>query len=110
MTDIPLDARQLTRVARRVGLGLARVGSIAGNGSGDIFCAVSVGNRMPRFATGVAPGVPLLVDDEISAVFAATIEATEESVLNALFVADTVTGRDGHTAPALPVDRVLELL
>ena len=110
LTDIPLDARQLTRVARRVGLGLARVGSIAGNGSGDIFCAVSVGNRMPRFATGVAPGAPLLVDDEISAVFAATIEATEESVLNALFVADTVTGRDGHTAPGLPVDRVLELL
>ena len=52
----------------------------------------------------------LLVDDEISAVFAATVEATEESVLNALFVADTVTGRDGNTAPGLPVDRVLELL
>ena len=55
MTDIPLDARQLTRVARRVGLGLARVGSIAGNGSGDIFCAVSVGHRVPRFASGIAP-------------------------------------------------------
>ena len=102
MTDIPLDARQLTRVARRVGLGLARVGSIAGNGSGDIFCAVSVGHRVPRFASGIAPAGDLLVDDEISAVFAATVEATEESVLNALFVADTVTGRDGHTAPGLP--------
>jgi D-aminopeptidase len=110
LTDIPLDARQLTRVARRVGLGLARVGSVAGNGSGDIFCAVSVGNRMPRFASGIAPGNPLLVDDEIGAVFAATVEATEESVLNALFVADTVVGRDGHTAPGLPVERVLSLL
>jgi D-aminopeptidase len=65
---------------------------------------------MPRFATSVAPGAGLLVDDEISAVFAATVVAAEESVLNALFVADTVSGRDGHTAPALPVDRVLALL
>ncbi len=110
MTDIPLDARQLTRVARRVGLGLARVGSIAGNGSGDIFCAVSVGHRVPRFASGIAPAGDLLVDDEISAVFAATVEATEESVLNALFVADTVIGRNGNTAPGLPTERVLALL
>jgi D-aminopeptidase len=110
MTDIPLDARQLTRVARRVGLGLARVGSIAGNGSGDIFCAVSVGHRVRRFARGIAAAGELLVDDEISAVFAATVEATEESVLDALFVADTVTGRDGHTAPGLPTERVLALL
>ena len=53
VTDIPLDARQLTRVARRVGLGLARVGSVAHNGSGDIFCAVSTTNRLPRHAPGV---------------------------------------------------------
>jgi len=110
ITDIPLDARQLTRVARRVGLGLARVGSIAGNGSGDIFCAVSTGNRVPRFARGIAPSHDLLVDDDISQVFAATVEATEESVLDALFVADSVVGRNGHTAPGLPVDRVLDLL
>lgn len=110
VTDIPLDARQLTRVARRVGLGLARVGSVAGNGSGDIFCALSVGNRVPRFASGLAPSAPLLVDDDIGAVFAATVEAAEESVLNALFVADTVVGRKGNTAPGLPVDRVLALL
>ena len=110
MTDVPLDARQLTRVARRVGLGLARVGSVAGNGSGDIFCAVSTGNRAPRFASGVARGADLLVDDEISAVFAATVEATEEAVLDSLFVADTVAGRAGHVAPGLPVERVLDLL
>ena len=97
-------------MARRVGLGLARVGSIAGHGSGDIFCAVSPATACPGSPAGVAPATDLLVDDEISAVFAATVEATEESVLNALFVADTVTGRDGHTAPGLPVDRVLELL
>ena len=109
LTDIPLDTRQLTRVARRVGLGLARVGSIAGNGSGDIFCAVSIGHRCP-LRHRLAPTGDLLVDDEIGDVFAATVEATEEAVLNALFVADTVTGRDGNIAPGLPVERVLELL
>jgi D-aminopeptidase len=109
LTDIPLDSRQLTRVARRVGMGLARVGSIAGHGSGDLFCAVSTSNRMPRGASGRAT-VDLLVDDDLDDVFAATVEATEEAVLNALFVADTVTGRDGHVAPGLPVERVLELL
>ena len=108
-TDIPLDARQLTRVARRVGLGLARVGSVAGNGSGDIFCALSTTNRQPRDPEGVGR-VEVLGDGAIDAVFAATVDATEEAVGNALFVADTVRGRDGNTAPGLPVDRVLELL
>jgi D-aminopeptidase len=108
-TDIPLDARQLTRVARRVGLGLARVGSVAGHGSGDIFCAFSTTNRRPRVAEGIN-SVAVLGDDSINAVFTATVDATEEAVSNALFVADTVTGRDGHVAPGLPVDRVLELL
>ncbi len=109
MTDVPLDARQLSRVARRVGLGLSRVGSTAGHYSGDIFCAVSTTNRQPRFGTGRHP-FELLVDDEIDGVFAATVEATEEAVLNALFVADAVVGRDGHTADGLPVDRVLDLV
>jgi D-aminopeptidase len=108
-TDIPLDARQLTRVARRVGLGLARVGSVAGHGSGDIFCAFSTTNRRPRVAEGIGT-VQLLGDDSINAVFTATVDATEEAVINALFVADTVTGRDGHVAPGLPVERVLELI
>ena len=108
-TDIPLDSRQLGRVARRVGLGLARVGSIAGHGSGDIFIAVSTGHRPARFATGRVTA-ELLVDDEIGNVFEATIDATEEAVTNALFVADTVIGRDGNTAAGLPVDRILEVL
>ena len=108
-TDIPLDARQLTRVARRVGLGLARVGSVAGHGSGDIFLAVSTSLRVPRFASGRVT-VELLVDDDIDELFTATVDATEEAVTNALFVADTVVGRDGNTAPGLPVDRILEVL
>jgi D-aminopeptidase len=108
-TDIPLDARQATRVARRVGLGLARVGSVAGHGSGDIFCAFSTTNRRPRVAEGIH-SLDVLGDDSIGALFTATVDATEEAVTNALFVADTVTGRDRHIAPGLPVERVLELI
>ena len=100
-TDIPLDARQLTRVARRVGLGLARLGSIGGHGSGEIFCAFSTTNRRSGMAEGVAP-VDVLGDGSINAVFAATVDATEEAVTNALFVADTVVGRDGQRRPRPP--------
>ena len=109
LTDIPLDSRQLSRVARRVGLGLGRVGSVAGHGSGEIFCAVSVGHRVPRFTSGLVTST-LLADDDIGQLFTATVDATEEAVTNALFVADTVVGRNGNTAPGLPVARVLDLL
>ena len=109
MTDIPLDARQLRRVARRVGLGLARMGSIAHHGSGDIFLAASTANRLPRDASGTV-SLTLLADGSLNDVFTAVVDATEEAVTNALFVADTVTGVDGHVVPGLPVDRVLSLL
>ena len=102
-------ARQLARVARRVGLGLARTGSVAHNGSGDIFCAVSTANRLSRNATGRAT-IELLTDGSINDVFSAVVDATEESVCNALFVADTVVGVGGHTVPGLPVDRVMDLI
>jgi D-aminopeptidase len=109
VTDIPLDARQLERVARRVGLGLARVGSVAHHGSGDIFCAVSTTNRQSRHATGLQSHT-VLGDGSLNEVFTAVVDASEESVVNALFVADTVVGVDGHTAPGLPVERVLGLV
>lgn len=109
MTDAPLDARQLERVARRVGLGLARTGSVAHHGSGDIFCAVSTTHRTDRRQRGRVR-VELLGDGELDAVFTAVVDATEESVADALFVADTVVGVDGHVAPGLPVERVLQLL
>ena len=108
-TDIPLDARQLERVARRVGLGLARMGSVAHHGSGDIFCAVSTTNRIDRRATGIVQ-VRLLGDGSLDPVFTAVVDATEEAVTDALFVADTVTGVDGNTAPGLPVERVRQLV
>ena len=109
VTDIPLDARQLTRVARRVGLGLARVGSVAHSGSGDIFCAISTTNRLPRDTSGRV-SIELVADGSASDIFTAVVDAAEEAVTNALFVADTVTGIDGNTAPGLPVDRVLSLI
>ncbi len=109
VTDIALDARQLERVARRVGLGLARTGSVAHHGSGDIFCAVSTTNRQPRHATGVRT-LRVLGDGSLNEVFEAVVDASEEAVIDALFVADTVTGVDGHTVPGLPVARVLDLL
>ena len=79
------------------------------HGSGDIFLAVSTSLRVPRFASGRV-SVEMLVDDDIGELFTATVDATEEAVTNALFVADTVVGRNGNTAPGLPVDRILELL
>jgi len=109
LTDIPLDARQLRRVALRVGLGLARVGAVAHHGSGDIFCAVSTANRAGRNAEGRLQLV-LLADGSLNDVFAAVVDATEEAVCNALFVADTVAGAGGHVVPGLPVDRVIELV
>jgi D-aminopeptidase len=106
LTDIPLDARQCERVARRVGLGLARVGSVAHHGSGDIFIAASTTNRGDRDEEGIVTR-RILADASLGPVFTAVVDATEEAVLNALFVADTVVGRDGFTARGLPVDLLM---
>jgi D-aminopeptidase len=108
-TDIPLDARQLRRVAQRVGLGLARVGSVAHHGSGEIFCAISTANRVGRHHTGTV-AIELLADGSLNDIFHAVVDATEEAACNALFVADTVVGVGGTIVPGLPVDRVLELI
>ncbi len=108
-TDIPLDARQLRRVATRVGLGLARVGSVAHHGSGDIFLAVSTANRVARGAIGLLSQT-LLADRSLNEVFTAVVDASEEAVANALFVADTVVGVNGNEVQGLPVTRVLQLL
>lgn len=109
MTDLPLDARQLARVARRVGLGLARMGSVAHHGSGDIFCAVSTTNRSTRGTTGRIT-TELIADGSMNDVFPAVVDAAEEAVCNALFVADTCAGVGGAVVPGLPLDRVLPLL
>jgi D-aminopeptidase len=98
-TDAPLPSAELERVARRAGLGLARMGSVAHHGSGEIFIAFST---LPE-ATGVER-------EEVDELFAAAVEATEEAVLNALWAAPDVTGRDGRVVRGLPHDEVLDLL
>jgi D-aminopeptidase len=107
LTDAPLDAASCTRLARRAGLGLARTGSTAHHSSGEIFLAAATGLRAPRGTP--PPGVPL-VGRDLDPFFAAAVDATEESVLNSLFQAQTVTGRGGNRMPALPVAEVARLL
>jgi L-aminopeptidase/D-esterase-like protein len=108
-TDAPLLPHQLKRLARRATLGLARTGSSSGNSSGDIFLAFSTANPHADDAPG--PNSVLTVsNEEISPLFTATVEATEEAIVNAMVGATTMTGRDGHTAIELPHERLIEAL
>lgn len=110
-TDAPLDARQLKRLAARAPMGIARAGGFAANGSGDYAIAFSAhpGCRVPHEGHGVGTP-PLLSDDDLSPLFLAAVEATEEAIVNSLFAATSVRGFRGHEAEALPVDKVLEIL
>jgi len=108
-TDAPLLPHQLKRLARRASLGLARDGSISGNGSGDIFIAFSTANPGVDATKGVLQ-VGMLANDAMDPLFAATVQATEEAIVNAMVAADTMTGRDGHTAIALPHDQLRAVL
>jgi len=109
-TDAPLLGPALERLARRAGLGLARTGSVAGHGSGDIFLAFSTGVRIPRGSARALWTVELVDDEYLDPFFGAVVDATEAAVIDSLFRADTVEGRDGHVVPGLPVDRTLGLL
>jgi D-aminopeptidase len=108
-TDAPLVAHQLKRLARRVSLGLGRDGSISGNGSGDIFIAFSTANSGAA-ATDHVVDLKMLPNDMIEPVFAATVQATEEAVINAMVAAETMTGIENHKVIALPHDRLRAVL
>jgi D-aminopeptidase len=116
VTDAPLDSAACARLAKRAGLGLARTGSTANHGSGEIFVAMATGLRGPRTdGRGPQPDdVPerpaALTGPALNPFFAAVVEATEEAVLNSMLAAPTVTGRDGNTEYALPAEKVRELL
>lgn len=108
-TDAPLLPHQLKRLARRATMGLARTGSTSGNGSGDIFIAFSTAN--PGADREPGPNTVQTVSNErISPLFTATVEATEEAIVNAMVGAKTMTGIDGHTVVALPHERLKEAL
>lgn len=108
-TDIPLDARQLKRLCKRAAFGLARTGSIAHHGSGDIAIAFSNANRIPHEPDAHFVGIPVLREDGplISQCFRAVVEATEEAVLNSLFMAETTVGKQGNEVQALPVEEFI---
>ena len=107
-TDAPLLPHQLRRVARRAALGIGRMGGIAGAGSGDLFVAFSTTDT-PADSTRVAD-LKMLNDNAIDPVYEATVQATEEAIINAMLAARTMKGRGGLVVPALPHDRLREVL
>ncbi len=115
-TDAPLSERNLKRLAKRAVLGLARTGGFMANGSGDYVIAFSTAYRVPHQpprndqAVDLLPVVQLLHDDLMTPLFLAVVEATEEAVYNSMFMATTVTGKDGHTVEALPIKQAVEIL
>ena len=108
-TDAPLLPTQLKRLARRATMGLARTGSISGNSSGDIFIAFSTANRGANKEPG-PNSIQTVSNERISPLFQATVEATEEAIVNAMVAAQTMTGVDGHTIEALPHDKLSEFM
>jgi D-aminopeptidase len=107
ITDGPLDGAACQRAARRAGLGLARCGSTAHHGSGEIFLALATGLRAPR---GAAPPRAPVTGRALDDYFAAVAEATEEAVINSLLQSVTVTGRDGNTSRQIPVEELRSLV
>ena len=108
-TDAPLLPHQLKRVVKRAALGIAKNGGIGGNSSGDIFIAFSTANPGAGKETNVAT-LKMLPNDRIDPIFAATVQATEEAIVNALVAAETMTGINGNTIHAIPHDRLKEVL
>jgi L-aminopeptidase/D-esterase-like protein len=108
-TDAPLLPHQLKRVATRASLGVGRMGGLGENGSGDIFIAFSTANPAAAADTGLA-ALTMLPNDRINPVFEATVQATEEAIINAMLAAETMTGADSIRSYALPHDRLVAAL
>jgi D-aminopeptidase len=114
-TDAPLLPHQCARLAQRVGMGVARMGSYASHGSGDLFCAFATGNRGLSYHVGEddpreTVELRMVVDEHINPLFEGVVEATEEAITNALLGAETMAGRGGVTAHALDPDRLVEIM
>ena len=111
-TDAPLLPHQCRRLAQRATIGVARVGGLGENSSGDIFLAFATGNRGLAAARAAGETTPLqMVSDEwMTPLFEATADAVEEAIVNALCMATTTTGIDGHTAHAIPLDRLRAIM
>lgn len=111
-TDAPLDSRNLKRLAKRALLGIPRTGGYYSNGSGDYAIAFSTapGVRVPHREKSLTMKVEIVRNEAMSALFQAAAEASEEAILNSMFKATTMIGKDGHRAEALPLDRLKILL
>jgi D-aminopeptidase len=109
-TDAPLDSRQLTRLAKRAALGLARTGSTARHGSGDFILAFSTANVIPHYPAEPTYSLLHMADTRLNPLITATIEATEEAILNALTMATTVVGRDNRRIEAISLSRLRAVL
>lgn len=112
MTDAPLDSRNLERMAKRAIMGLAKTGGIASNGSGDYVIAVSTAeeNRIPYKSKSILEEKKVLKNGAMTPLFLATIEATEEAILNSLFAANTMKGREGHEIQSIPLEKILGIM
>jgi D-aminopeptidase len=109
-TDAPLLPHQLNRLAKRMALGVGRVGSHAAHGSGEIMLAFSTANKAPRHPRAHVYKIKVLEDVAMNPLYEAVIDATEEAILNAMFAAEEMVGIDGRKAQAIPIERVQELL
>jgi D-aminopeptidase len=111
-TDAPLDSRNLKRLARRALLGIARTGGFYSGGSGDYAIAFSTAKevRVPYRSSSPTQPVVLLKNEQMSPLFLAAAEASEEAILNSLFKAQRMEGKDGHAAEALPLDKIKEII
>ena len=109
-TDAPVSSVQLERIARRAGLGLARTGSTSGNSSGDLFIAFSTANVIPLRGSDKELNIRYLTTEHVDPIFRATVEATEEAILNALTMGKTMEGINGHIAYDIPYDRLAAIM
>ncbi|HRI09089.1 MAG TPA: P1 family peptidase, partial [Nannocystaceae bacterium] len=109
-TNAPLLTHQLARLCKRVALGIGRAGSYAAHGSGEIIIGFSNANTVPRDTKKMVYRMKILIDTRMNPLYQAAIEATEEAILNALCMADTMEGHSGNIAPALPLARVREIM
>lgn len=109
-TNAPLLPHQIHRLCKRVALGIGRAGSWAAHGSGEIVVGFSTANKVPRETKGMTYRMKILLDQRMNPLYRAAVEATEEAILDSLCMAEAMTGHSGHHAPALPLERLPELL
>jgi D-aminopeptidase len=109
-TDAPMLSMQLSRLCKRAALGIGRVGSFAAHGSGEIIVGFSIANKVPRVASGMTHRLEMLLDSACDGLYEAVVECTEEAIVNSLCMAEPMRGQSEHFAPALPLDRLAEIL